>query len=250
MSGWTVAFQVINFLILAVVLHRVLFKPVSAVIARRKSEIDAAARDAETAKRAAEEIRARYEGELEKWTAEREALLYQVRSQNEEERQRALQQASEEAATLVRAARAEIARERVDAVERLADLAVSLGTELAGRLLEQVAGSGIAEVLLARACDHLESLPVERLGSLRDELKSNAASLEVATSPPLAADARTRWAERIARDIDAGTVVRFVTDAALIAGAELRFPHTKLSFCWRDGLQAAREELVRRADAR
>jgi F-type H+-transporting ATPase subunit b len=47
MSGWTLAFQIANFLVLAAVLHRFLFKPVTAMIARRQDEMDAARKEAE-----------------------------------------------------------------------------------------------------------------------------------------------------------------------------------------------------------
>jgi F-type H+-transporting ATPase subunit b len=250
MSGWTLAFQVVNFLILALLLHRFLFKPVTAMIVRRQREIEAASKEAETTKRTAEESRARYDAEREKLMAEREKLLGELRGRVAQERDKTLGQARAEAATILEAARAEIARERGEAAARLADTAVGLAVDLAKRLLEQAAGADIAETLLQRACDHLESMPPERLRSLRDELKSSAAALEVATSPALAAEAEVRWGHRIAKDLDVGTAVRFVADAALVAGAELRFPHTKLSFCWRDGLNAAREELADHADRR
>jgi F-type H+-transporting ATPase subunit b len=250
MSGWTFAFQVVNFLILALVLYRFLFKPVAAMVARRQSEMDAGSKEAESAKQAADESRAHYEGEREKLRAERESLLGELRAQVGKERDQTIAQARAESAIILEAARAEVGRERVDAAGQLTDAAVGLAIDLAKRLLEQVGIVDVAETLLQRACDHIESMPAERLRALGDELKGAQASLEVATSPALPAEAEARWAERIARDLDAGAAVKFVADAALIAGAELRFPHTKISFCWRDGLRAAREELVHHADAR
>jgi hypothetical protein len=127
---------------------------------------------------------------------------------------------------------------------------VELAADLAKRLLEQVAGTGIAEALLQRTCDHLEHMPADRLRSLREELAHDGASLEVATAPPLDEQAQARWSQRIAADVATGAPVRFVSDERLIAGAELRFPHTKISFCWRDGLGAARQELAHHADGR
>lgn len=249
MSIWTFAFQVVNFLILALVLRHFLFRPVTAMIAKRQGEIERASKEAEAAKRAADETHARYDDELAKLRLERERLLEDVRVQIAREREAATGQARAEAARILEAAGAEIARQRADVAGRLVDQAVGLGANLAKRLLEQVADTGIAEILLQRACDHLESMPAERLRALRAELQSGAAPLEVATSPALEAAAVTRWGQRIARDLDSGTQVRFVADAALIAGAELRFPQTKISFCWRDGLAEARRELVSRADA-
>src|SRR5579872_4966988 len=169
MSGWTFAFQVVNFLILALVLRRFLFKPVAAMVARRQGQIEATARDAESAKRAAEESRTLLDAEGEKIRTEREGKLAEARAELGRERDEGLARARSEAGAILEGARAEIARQRTDAVARLADEAVELAIDLARRLLEQAAGPEVCEILLQRACDHLENLPKERLRSLREE---------------------------------------------------------------------------------
>jgi F-type H+-transporting ATPase subunit b len=250
MSPWTLAFQVVNFLILAAVLRRFLFKPVAAMVARRQNEIAASSQEADSAKRAATETRVRYENELDKLKADRERTLADLGAQIAEEHDKLLQQARAESAAIVEAARAEIERERREAAAKLADAAVGVAADLAKRLLEQVAGAGIAEALLQRVCDHLEHMPADRLRALREELARPEASLEVATAPALAPEAEARWSKRITEDLATSHPVRFVADDGLVAGAELRFPHTRISFCWRDGLNAAREDLVQHADGR
>jgi F-type H+-transporting ATPase subunit b len=248
MSAWTLAFQAINFVILALVLRRFLFKPVATMIARRQGEIEEASSDAKSAKGAAEEAQARYERDVQTLRAEREKTLGELRAQVAQERDKILLEARGEAAKIVESARKEVDEERRDAADKLMESAVGLAADLARRLLEQVTSAGVAEALLQRVCDHLENMPPDRLRSLRDELTSGATSLEVATAPALPPGAEARWAERIAKDLGTQRTVRFVADDALIAGAELRLPHTRISFCWRDGLNAAREELVRHAD--
>lgn len=249
MSVSTLAFQIINFVILALVLRRFLWKPVAVMVARRQAETEAASKAVEAAKGAAEQARARYDSARETLQTEHESVLGELRARAAQEREKILEQARAEAAKTLEATRAEIENERGEAAAGVGDAAIGLAVDLAQRLLEQVTTASIAETLLARACEHLETLPAEHLRLLRDELTGGTGSLEVATSPALAAEAEARWAHRIAKDVTPGLAVRFVADAALVAGAELRFPHTKLSFCWRDGLSAAREELVAHADA-
>src|SRR5208283_1077582 len=103
MSIWTFAFQVVNFLILALVLRRFLFRPVTAMIARRQVEIEGASKEAEAAKHAAEEAHARYDDELGKLRLERERLLEDVRAQVAREREAATGQARAEAAKVLEA---------------------------------------------------------------------------------------------------------------------------------------------------
>lgn len=249
MSLWTLAFQVANFLILAAVLHRFLWKPVEGMIARRQQEIEAASKDAERAKRAAEEDRVRYEQALNGVRSDREAVLAEGRTAIAAEREKALAEARVDAEAIRESARAEIAKEREDAAKELAGQAVVLAAEIAGRLLGQVASANIADAFLRQLCEHLEHLPREKLQALRDEL-TDSVSPVVATSPPLDTPAQALWSKRIAEDLAARGGVLFVADAALVAGAELRLPHTSISFSWRDGLTAVREELVHHDDRR
>lgn len=249
MSLWTLGFQTANLLILAAVLRRFLFKPVTMTIARRQSQVDAASREAEAAKRAADESRAHFELERAKLQAQFDAMAAELRAQIGKEREKLAQQARSEAGALLESARAEIDRERREAAARTAGDAVALGVRLAARLLQQAAAAPIAETLLEQACAHLESLPIERRRSLSEEVARGAGLLEVATAPALSPEVQGRWAQRIARDLGGTPDVRFVADPDLIAGAELRFAHTRISVCWRDGLTDAREELAH-ADGR
>ncbi|HXX69928.1 MAG TPA: hypothetical protein VEK07_22300 [Polyangiaceae bacterium] len=250
MSLWTLAFQTANFLVLAAVLKRVLFRPIAAMVAHRQEQIEAASKEVQSARRSAEESRVHYEQERDKLRATFDAMGTELRAQVAQERAKLAQQSRAEASALLESARVEIERERREAAAHTAADAVTMGVELATRMLELSAGPRIAETLLGQVCDHLESLPVDRRRMLSEEVARGAGTLEVATAPALAPDAQQRWGQRISQDFEGSPAVRFVTDPQLIAGAELRLLHTKISICWRDGLDAAREELARHADGR
>jgi F-type H+-transporting ATPase subunit b len=119
MSGWTLAFQIINFLVLAAVLQRFLFKPVTRIVAKRQQEIGALTAEAEKAKAAAEEARQRYERELAGTAAERERALALAREEAGKERERLVVQANQEAKALVDAGRATLEREQRDTTPAL-----------------------------------------------------------------------------------------------------------------------------------
>lgn len=249
MSAWTLAFQVVNFLILAAVLYRFLFKPVQKMIARRQAEIENASKAAEAIKRAAEADRAQYQQQSQKLCAERDTLLTEARGAMTEERERVLSQARAEADGIRSAARAEMDQERNDAVQELAGQAVTLAADIAARLLEQVASTRFLEAFLRQLCEHLEHLPADKLRELREELSERVSPI-VATSPALDLPQQTEWSKRIAEDLGTHGSVTFITDAELVAGAELRLPHTSISFSWRDGLTRARAELGQHANGR
>ena len=248
MSAWTLGFQIVNFLVLAVLLRRFLFKPVSAMIAKRQQELEHTAAEAERVRRDAEALRVRADEAQHGSELERERILAEARKQGDHDRDEARAQARREAAEIVEAGRGELETEREKATDALESQAAELATGIARRLLEQVATGSVTEAFLERLCSHLEGLSAERKGSLRNELEGG--QLLLATAAELDADARKRWSRNIGEHLGAEVGVRFVQDASLVAGAELRFPGTTLSFCWRDGLRAARAEVARHADRR
>ncbi|HVY48233.1 MAG TPA: ATP synthase F0 subunit B, partial [Minicystis sp.] len=64
-SVWNVAFQVVNFLVLAWLLQRFLFKPVRAVLAKRQEAALASLRAADAKKADAERVIAEYRTKLD-----------------------------------------------------------------------------------------------------------------------------------------------------------------------------------------
>ncbi len=248
MSAWTFGFQVVNFLALAALLRRFLFRPVSAMIAKRQQELEHAAAEEARVQKEAADLRLRMDAARSENERARESILAGAREQAAHERDEALAQARREAAAIAEAARGELENEREKAAEAMANQAGELAMGIARRLLEQVATAPVADAFLERLCGHLDALAPERRSSLRAEL--DGAELLVATAPELSADVARRWSGSIGEHLGGRPGVRFVRDDSLIAGAELRFPHTTLSFCWRDGLRAAREEVFRHADGR
>jgi F-type H+-transporting ATPase subunit b len=248
MSGWTLAFQVINFLVLAALLRRFLFKPVMAMIAKRQADLARVVADGERARREGEDLRR----DAEKALADMDATLVHSRAEAaalaERDRQAVLAKARQEADAIREAARREVEIERDKAAEVLVGEAVDLGTALARRLLAEVSGASIAEAFLTRLCEHLESLPPERVRALVEDL--DGGELVLATAPPLSPGDADRWIARVTARLGKGARARLASDDSLVAGAELRLPHTTLSYCWRDGLRATREELARHAEHR
>jgi F-type H+-transporting ATPase subunit b len=248
MSAWTLTFQVVNFVVLAALLRRFLFRPVSAMIAKRQEQLARASAEEERVRKEAAELETRGDEARRTIELEREHVLTEAREQAGREREASLAQARQEAAGIVEAGRSELETEREKAAEVMVARVAELATGIARRLLEQVAAAPITEAFLERLCTQLDGFPAERKGSLRDELDGTA--LFVATAPELGDDARKRWSGSIGERLGARVRVSFVRDDSLVAGAELRFPRTILSFCWRDALRAAREEVLRHADGR
>jgi len=133
----TLLLQAGNFLILAFILYRFLFKPVVAFMDKRAEGIR---QSLEEAKRARDEVvraRAEYEESLKAARQEAAALRQRMDREMAEERERLLQQSREEAQRLLTQARSEIEHEVGRAKADLRREAVTLSLAAAERLLKR-----------------------------------------------------------------------------------------------------------------
>ncbi|MFB3074587.1 MAG: F0F1 ATP synthase subunit B [Candidatus Methylomirabilales bacterium] len=133
----TLLLQTINFIILAIVLYKFLFKPLGSFMEKRAEGIR---HSLEEAKQARDEVlRARSEYEESLRTARQEAAALRQRMDREitEERERLTQQSREEAHRMISQARAEIQQEVRRAKVELRDETVTLSLTAAERLLRR-----------------------------------------------------------------------------------------------------------------
>lgn len=133
----TLLLQAINFLILAGILYKFLFKPLAAFMEKRAEGIR---HSLEEAKRARDEVvraRAEYEESLRAARQEAAALRQQMDREMAEERERLLQQSRDAAQRLLTQARSEIEQEVRRAKAELRGEAVHLSLTAAERLLRR-----------------------------------------------------------------------------------------------------------------
>jgi len=244
LDWWTLALQTVNFLVLVWLLWRFLYRPVRQVLEKRKRLADAAVREAEASAQAADSERARLEVERATLADERQAMLKEMHDERERERTEIRQAAEREAAAIAAEARAALADEREAAVAASRNEVIALATDVAATLLRQADDEGLYDVTLDRIDRHLADLKAEDRKSLLDDLSRNGHKVQVLTAVPLDADAQRRWRERLGSHLGDGAVMAFDTDAALVGGAELHFPHARLCFSWADRLEKAKQLLA------
>jgi F-type H+-transporting ATPase subunit b len=223
---WTLALQTVNFLVLVWLLQHFLYKPVTAVIERRRVATNAVLQEAEAAKRAAEALQQELAGQRAGIAAERETALASAHAAAETDRAALLQRASTEAGRTVDAAQAEAARLREAAEQAVRQQASTLAVAIVRRLLAE------QKPTLDALCDALHAAPAP------------AGPVTCVTATPLAATEQARWRARLA-EVLAPEGINFAVDTALIEGAELRFPHAVLRRSLADDLAHIAEELGR-----
>jgi len=241
---WTLALQAANFLVLVWLLQHFLYRPVQAIIAERQQQADRVLAEANTAKATAEQLRA----ELEKQRAaiERECrqALEEAHATAKEEAASLLDRARADAEKLLAEERQRIEQERAEVADALRLETVELGVTIARRLLAEAGDGSLDRAFLERALARLHDLTEAERSALIDRLADDAA-VQVVTASRLELEGRAQVSRRLRALLGADTDVQFADDPALLAGAELHFPHTVLRHSWRDSLREIEADLKR-----
>src|SRR5512145_450223 len=214
-SWVTFAFEVANFLLLTALLGWLFFRPVRAALERRRSQLEAE-------QRAAAEARERAEREREEVLARRRAEQAELERAREELRR----EAEAEKQELLEACRAQLKRERsqldqeLHAARRAQARALARDAAFAAhviveRLLAELKGAELEELLLGSACRSLAELGAH--GPLAPLVIESAAPLDASTLGRLAAAAgvaREGATTRVDPDLIAG--LRVLTARGLV----------------------------------
>ncbi|MGA7326663.1 MAG: hypothetical protein WBX25_19780 [Rhodomicrobium sp.] len=247
-SWWTIALQTINFVILAALLYRFLYKPVLRMIDARKAEVQQQFDDAKAIEDKAQAHLAAIKSEQAAIAAEREAALKAAATQAQEAAEARRAQAEREAQALLGDARKTLVAERERALEEARLAALDLGVEFARRLLAEVPLQLRAEAWIERIEQHLESLSEPERQALASQLK-NGSALTVVTASPLPPSTADTWKNRLRRPLGNGITINFEVNPELIAGTELHFPTAILRLSWQSALATLRSEIAIHANA-
>lgn len=240
----TLALQLINFAILVWLLQRFLYRPVLRVIDARRQAGDAryaeAQRVAEAAKRQLEDIETQRAGVA----ADRAAALADAREQARQVVEGGRAQAERDAKALLDETRQTLVRERESLLAEARHTALDLAAGMARRVLAEIPESLRIEGWLERIDQHLRSLAAAERAELVGELAGGGA-LRVVCAWPVSSDSQERWRARLRQTLGPDVAVTFETNASLIGGAQLCFPHSTLSFSVEGAVSALQEEAAR-----
>ena len=136
-APWTMIFQLINLLILMVAFKKFLFKPVMAILEKRRAEIEGHYEEAEKAETAAKTMKAGYE---EKMAGAREEADRVIRTATESANamsQSIVSDAREQAGQIKRRAESEIEMERRKAFDEVKGELSGIALDIAQQVIER-----------------------------------------------------------------------------------------------------------------
>lgn len=240
---FTIAAQVINFLILVWLLKRFLYKPILHAIDAREQRIAAQLADADATKAAAQQERDAFQHKNEAIDQQRAELLSQAADEAQAERQRLL----DEARQVAEALRAE----RQDALKREQQ---SLNAEIVRRTREEVfaiARKALTDLAGTSLEERMSEVFTRRLQELNDDVKEDLVNALNTSSEPvlvrsafaLSADQRSAIQTALNDTLSAQVQVRFETAQEVSGGIELSTNGRKLAWSIADYLESLQKSI-------
>lgn len=234
-NGTTFVLEIINFLVLVWLLRRLLYKPVTAAIARRQAGIEEIRAEAGRRFADAETLKAQYENRMADWEKEKAQARQQLLQELEAERTRltaALNAALDDERERRRAAEQ---RRALDERRGLEAQARAESLRFAARLLSRLSSAELEDGIRRLLQADLPQLPAEQLQALRAAGQAGAA--RITSAYPLGETQRAGLAEALNELAGKPLACDFAEDGDLLAGLRISLGPWMLRANLQDELQ-------------
>ncbi len=213
----TFVLEIVNFLILIWILKHFLYRPVLAVIERRRSTVQETLERARHERQEAEALKRDYEEREARWQQEREAARSALDDEMAARRKQALEALSRSLDRERDRQRAAAERDAEDLRLNLERRALSQGATFTARLLSRFASPQLEQQLIELALADLGALDTET----RQRLNGVSEPARVSTAHPLDETARSRLREAVEDVLGPRSEWEFLEAPELLAGLRL-----------------------------
>ena len=134
---WTFIAQILNLFIQMYLIKRFLFKPINAMLDKRKAMADAEIQQARREKNEAMTLKSRYENSLTQAKAEANSILQNAQKDAAARSEAIINDAQSQAANLKAKAEADILQEKKKAVNDIKNEIGGIAMEIAGKVVER-----------------------------------------------------------------------------------------------------------------
>ena len=134
---WTFVAQICNLFIQVYLIKRFLFKPINAMLEKRKAMADAQIQDSVKANEEAQAMKQEYEQSMEEAKARANEIVTQAQRTATLQSEEMLKEAGRQATAMKEKAEADIAQERRKAVNDIKDEIGGMAMEIAGKVIER-----------------------------------------------------------------------------------------------------------------
>jgi F-type H+-transporting ATPase subunit b len=235
---FTVAAQVVNFLVLVWLLKRFLYKPVLAAIDEREKRIAAQLQNAETKKAEALKEQTDFQHKNKEFDQQRIGLLSEATKAAKVERDK-LMDTSRKDADALRFKLQTGVREEFEALnKKVGTLAQQEVFSIARKTLSDLAGVSLEERMTEIFLQRLRGMDDKQRGDLKTNLQASSKSALIRSAFDLTPQQRTAVEDVIKPILNGGTEFTFETKPELISGIELTVNGQKIAWSIKDYLTA------------
>jgi F-type H+-transporting ATPase subunit b len=217
---FTVAAQIVNFLILIFLLKHFLYGPIIRAMDRRQEMVVSRLQEADEKWQEAEGEKERLAAQQRELKHQREELLAEARQEAEELRKQLTTQAREEVARLQERWQASLQSEQESFLKELQRRAGLQVYAVAGKALAELADADLEQRMVDSALGRLEKLEGEPRDRLQESAR-NATALVVRSAFAIPDKDRQRLTKRLHEVLVAKPEVRYETAPELLCGIEI-----------------------------
>lgn len=221
LDATTFILELINFVILVWLLNRFLFKPVLAVMDRRRKQIDTEKDEIDQARKEAEALQEKHNAALKDWEKEKRRLreeLEQELSSRRDEGIKAAREAQEREQSRLKAVEEGKREEWRKQTERKA---LMLGSAFAAKLLERLGGSTLDEKLVDLMLEDVSGWSAEQRMVLKDAASKDGTGITVVSARELSASSRKALEQGLKGLLGKTSEFQYETDKSLISGVRV-----------------------------
>jgi F-type H+-transporting ATPase subunit b len=221
----TIIFQIANFLVLAVLLYYLLFRPVMRTARERRAEKERLLGELNRDRQEAAQKLAELEARLARTDEEAEALVARAQDRAEAERRSILHEAHEEVERILVEAHADAHRLRQQAADEFHDQILDAILETSSRLIHQATPEEVHDRLVQELNDRIWEMgrdEMQRVEAFRRALGTREPTASVASARPLSAEQQGLLARTFTALADRHVNVELRIDPSLAAGLKVR----------------------------
>ncbi|MEA3327231.1 MAG: F0F1 ATP synthase subunit delta [Chloroflexota bacterium] len=221
----TILAEIINFLVLAVALYFLLFKPSIKRINQHSAEKEALLAEARSKEQQADQILAEIEKRLSSIDAEIESRLEEAYQQAQDESSSLLEITQKEAEKILSEAENEATKRQQQEFEELQENLVGTILNISGQILRkttpEVTHDNLVEVLNSEIWD-LGKSDMRQVRNIRDSLANQTPTVYVTTAKTLSPEQQRLLIRTFSALADKNISMEIEVDAELIAGVQAR----------------------------
>ena len=240
LDWFTIAAQVVNFLVLFYLLKRFLFPPIIRAMDKREERIASRLNEAEEKRTAAEEARETYEQKQQDLEEERKKTLDSARREAEKLRKSLEKDAREDVAETRKRWEDALRKQQDEFLDTLRHRAAQQVMAASRKALSDLADQDLEHSIVSRFLKSLDDADEENIQAIKDNLEKSGAGITVSTAHRLRKNERERIEDALNSKLGSKVTPHFETSSDLMGGIELSVGDVRLGWnlgSYLDGLE-------------